>query len=609
MQREEPATGTAPRAGVPGSVASTIGALAVVAMMWFGTAPNSLALLPAEPPLAALAVLVSLLVLGTWVVRRAPASTWVWAGVVGAAMAAADIMGVGLYRFDALWTPLWTQFGWWAAIHTLGVWWIGAVVVAGLIVVLDRPPSASSGERGRRSLTEARGERGLRAALASGEPRRQWRAAALVVVLLIVVELPYLVVYWPGIMSSDTMRSYAYARGLNRWDSYEPVGHSILIAITQWLGPALGLGDTGGVALGVAFQLLTSTAAFAFMLTRMAVWGVGPRLWRASLAWLAVLPVFGYFDVTLLKDTAFSAGVVVFLTAVGELSFGGRGRPRWPWFVLAVSGAWMIGMRNNGIYALALGVPALLLVLRRERRRLLMLMGVLAAAYALYVGPLYAALHVAPGRDVEMFSIPIQQLARVDKYDAADLSPADRSFLISVFAGAAPEALGGHYVPQLSDPMKLQALKAWNQHTTLQFLTGWLRVVADHPGTAIEATLANTMGAWDPAGVSYDGLPSSANDVRGIHLNIPTLSWPAGSLPKTVDAATRPTHEYFSGPREDGYLAVPVLGLLMSPGATCWGWIIALVLVVRRRSAPALALFLPAAALGLTVMAGPVSGG
>ncbi|HET9128566.1 MAG TPA: hypothetical protein VFN73_10840, partial [Propionibacteriaceae bacterium] len=47
----------------------------------------------------------------------------------------------------------------------------------------------------------------------------------------------------------------------------------------------------------------------------------------------------------------------------------------------------------------------------------------------------------------------------------------------------------------------------------------------------------------------------------------------------------------------------------MSPGATCWGWIIALVLVVRRRSAPALALFLPAAALGLTVMAGPVSGG
>ena len=119
-------------------------------------------------------------------------------------------------------------------------------------------------------------------------------------------------------------------------------------------------------------------------------------------------------------------------------------------------------------------------------------------------------------------------------------------------------------------------------------------------------------GYWDPEGPSYDGMSrwSSNNaDHRRIHLAIP------GGEPKTGLAAAIessgffPTRTYGRGLHDDGYRAIPVLGLAMSPGWVCWSWLIAALLVIRRRDRKALAVFIPAAALLLSFLAGPVSGG
>ncbi len=589
---------------------SAAGALAVTFAVSAGPVPRAAALRVGAPSVLTVVVFVVLAVAAGWVIRRTPGRLWRWAVPVGVVFATAELMGEGLTHFDSLVHPLLTADLAWSVIHWLAIAWAASLGTALLLAVTDRrpgtpgeavePPPASGRRWGPARLVEA---------LRSSDRRRRTGGFLVVTGLIAVAELPYVIFWWPGIVFFDTFRSYSYARGTSPWETYEPVGHSILIDVMQWLGTALGLGDAGGVAIGSLGQLLTGAAAFAFMFTRLAVWGLHRRVWTALLAWVMVLPVFGLLAMQVVKDPPFSTGMLVFLTCVGELAFGPAARRRWVWVTLALSGLFVIGTRNNGIHTLVLAIPLLILVLRPLWKRLLVLLGVLLAGYALYVGPVYWLLNVRPGPPAEAFSVPIQQLARIAKYDNAHLSPSDRRIISSVFDGMAPAALGKHYVPGLADPMKLTAARAWSDHTTTQFLSDWATVVSHHPGTAIEATLANTVGYWSPTGTSYDGfITRSFNDIRGIHLDIPSGKPAAGSAHAVVDSWF-PTLDYWSGLQDNGYLAVPLLGLAMSPGPMTWLWLFALLVVVRRRDVRALAVFLPAATLMLTVVAGPVSGG
>ena len=70
-----------------------------------------------------------------------------------------------------------------------------------------------------------------------------------------------------------------------------------------------------------------------------------------------------------------------------------------------------------------------------------------------------------------------------------------------------------------------------------------------------------------------------------------------------------PAHTYAPGLQNNGYLAIPVLGLAMSPAPVCWVWFVCGLLVLRRRTRTAIAVFVPVGVVLLTFLAGPVSGG
>ena len=562
---------------------------------------------------SAVIVFVGLTAGGWWTLRTASASAWRWAAGIGVVMTTAQLAGMSLRRFESVVGQLHAESYAWVAVQWLGIGWMITCAVAALIQALDgrhrQPsPNAAAGEGRRRPFVR------LVAALRAADPARRRQGLLLVMGTLVLARVPYLIVYWPGILHFDTLRSYSYARGTHPWQSYEPVGHSLLVGVMQWSGSALGWGDPGGVAVGSITLILASSAAFTFMLSRMAVWGLHPGIWAGALGWLALLPVFGYFSIGLVKDVPFSIAMVVFLTCIGELVFGGPdgARKLWPWVTLTVAGILALLLRNNGFHVMALTLPLLLLTLRHLWRRILVVGAALGLAYGIYVGPVYAMFNVLPGPAEESYSVPLQQLGRIVKYHWADLPTADQEFLTRTFAAVPPQVLAEGYVPYLADPLKLTARRAWGGHDTTAFVAGWARIAARYPGTAIEATLANTVGYWDPGAPSYDGITRwSANQApgRGIYLDIPAGVPTTGVAAQIELSGIMPTKTYRVGLYDDGYRAIPVLGLAMSPAPVCWLWLICALLVVRRRDWTALAVFVPAGALLLTFLAGPVSGG
>lgn len=598
--------------GARSRVVAVLGALAAVLAIYSGAEPGPLLASFRGSSVSAIVVFAALAACGMWVLRRASASAWRWATVIGVVATSAQVVGMSLRLYDGLVYELLAPGNVaWVVVHWLGTVWLVTAALAALIAALD-----AYGARGAPSAAPESGRPGvlsrLIGSLTSSDVARRRRGILIVSGILVVARVPYLLVYWPGIVFFDTFRSLAYGRGTSPWETYEPVGHSIRIVATDWLGTTLGLGDTGVIAIASLTQIILGSAAFTFLLVRIAVWGVHRALWAAAFAWLALHPIFGVFSVSVVKDVPFSIAMLVFLVAVGELSLGdpaARGR-RWPWVTLVLAAIAVVVTRNNGIYVAVLSLLLLAIVLRTQWKPILGVLGGVMAAYALYVGPVYTVLDVQPGPKEEAYSVPIQQLGRIAKYESASLDATDRAFMTRVF-GESPEELGTHYVPELTDPMKLKTRDAWDAGlSTTDFVAGWARIVLKNPVTTLEATLANTMGYWDPQGASYDGLSRwSDNDIRDVRLDIPSGEPTSGIAAVIEDSGVIPTRDYLTGTQEDGYRVIPLLGLVMSPGFVVWSWVIACLLVVRTRRRAALAVFLPAGVLLLSFLAGPVSGG
>ncbi|MDN3309923.1 DUF6020 family protein [Microbacterium oryzae] len=575
------------------------GAFVATLALCAGTAPGSLSEVLDGGGLVALAAFAALAAGGWWAIGWLPREIWRWAAPLGAVIAIAELAGLSLLREEA---DLWLlRPSGWSVVHILGTAYVAAVGLAIVLHLADRNP-----DRGRPSPAAGVFTR-FPASLARPRP---WRSLAILWALIVLCRLPYLLAWWPGLIFFDTYRSLSYARGLGPWESYEPVGHSLVIAAWNGVWQLLGLGDAAALALAASVQVLTSSAAFAFLLWRIAVWGVGPRTWWALWAWVALLPVLGMAAITVVKDIPFMSAFVVFLVGIVEVSRAVRRGDRawWPWGLVLAAGVATMVLRNNGVHVVLLGVALLVIPFRHQWKRVLALLAGCVVAYALYAFPLSAALGVQPGPKTEAWSVPLQQIARIAHDHHDEMSAEDRAFVDSIFTEWSVDDVGDHYIPGFADPIKLDARTAWESRTTGEFLAGWARLVTTYPGSAVTATLANTVGYWAPGAPSYDGVvQGSWNEVRGIRLDIPfTRSGADGEVdPPGGIAALVERH----GLLDEGYRAIPVVGLTLSPGVITWIWIVALVVLWRRRAGVEAAFALPAAALMATFLAGPVSGG
>ncbi len=540
-------------------------------------------------------VMACLIVAGDRLLRAVPARTWAWAGPIGLAVGMAELAGTSLQSSPADLSALSLHQSAssiaWSVCHLLGVAYGAACLVAWIFLCLDRKSDGTSSADGWVA--------GGLLAKVRAHPLPGWAALA---GLLLLTRVPYLVLLWPGILPFDSVRAVAYLRN-GVWDQLDPIGHSLLVAALFRLGHELGWGDAGGLAIGAVAQMVTTSAALAFLLTRMAVWRVESWIWMASLAWVTLVPAFGVYSVTVLKDVPFTSAFVILATCLAELAFGRTASTAhwWPWAAMAAAGVALVVMRNNGQYVLVPTLLAVAVVFHRWWRQVVAVATSWVIAFGLYTHVLIPAMPTVPTRASETWSIPLQQVARIAKVHGRELDPDERAYVRMVWPKWTVADIGHEYRPGISDPVKDKAASGIREMGTVPFLRGWIVLVTDYPGTAITATLAATVGYWAPASSPWPGhgvrLDSHA-EARGVHLDIPA-GRPEGGLRGALDRG---------GVLDRGLLRVPAIGLVASPAVIVWMWIIATVAVVRRRDWVRLVAFVPAAFLLATVLAGPVSG-
>lgn len=331
---------------------------------------------------------------------------------------------------------------------------------------------------------------------APGKTPRGMNAAC--TVLLFLCWLPALLSIFPGAFSYDAFDEWEQVKN---WmlTSHHPVAHVLLLGgLTEGLFRLTGSYNLGIAAYSV-LQMLILAGAFAAVIDFMREYGI-PRAWRViAVIFYAVSPVAQLFSICATKDVLFTAAELVFFLYVIRFSVDRElpgNRKRMVRF--GISALCTMILRNNGLYIVLLTLLVLAMVcgknLLKYKRNLITFFLVIFVPYLLYTGPVYKMWNVTPGGVEEMLSVPLQQMARVYRYDYDSLDGEELELLYRFVERDALE----QYRPTVSDFVKQGFHREEFEEDKAGFIRLWVRLGIGHPLTYINSFLINTVDAWYP---------------------------------------------------------------------------------------------------------------
>ncbi|WP_188754912.1 DUF6020 family protein [Microbacterium album] len=309
--------------------------------------------------------------------------------------------------------------------------------------------------------------------------------------------VPYLLLYWPGVVLPDSFASIGPMLGERPLENHHPLAFTLFVGVFLHAGAFLGLSVTSSIALFSLTQMAIMATALGYAclwLTRRTHATVVTA--SAVAAFFAFTPVFAIYAINVQKDPLFAVAIMLLCLLLSDAAATNDGL-RNPWTIarLALLAAWVSLWRNGGTVIVAACAVLLIFVWRRKAARAVL--SVLAALLAVTIAVSAAeASGVTPAPQAEKLAVPLQQVARA-MYTDGEISEDQAAVL--------EEVLPVERWRELYTPARVDAIK-WapdfddeylDAHTG-RFLSVWLAMAPTNLGAYVEAWMLETFGFWAP---------------------------------------------------------------------------------------------------------------
>ena len=313
--------------------------------------------------------------------------------------------------------------------------------------------------------------------------------------ILTVCWIPIWIIYFPGIVPDDATISIAMVLGEMPWDNHFPVFYSLIVGLCLKIGD-LFLDYNAGVALYSFLQL----GSMALILGRMLEWmrskGVHKILVYFGLAYFGAVPFFGNYAIVMWKDPWF-CGVMLLL---GMFLYDHVVEDRNSFLQKKNLGIYsgmsilMSLLRNNGVYIVILTSLCLVVLYRKEIKKVAAVSVCTVALIYFVTGPVYMAVFSAENLFVESVGIPLQQMARVVE-ENGKIGEEEEEFLDNLMP---MEKYLEYYNPYLVDPIKWapEFNTDYLNANKEEFFKTWFSLLKSNFGIYVEQYLMGTYGFW-----------------------------------------------------------------------------------------------------------------
>ena len=407
--------------------------------------------------------------------------------------------------------------------------------------------------------------------------------------LIFLAWLPYFLRYYPGIVTSDSYSQIEQMIGKIQLQNHHPITHTAIIGIFVNIGLAL----TNDINFGIALYSIASMVIMAIFNTCVLMYlrkkQVPQFLQIILLLYYMFYPVNAMYSITMWKDILFSGIIPIFIILNIELIFNTQNylEKKRNILLYVLIAVFTILLKHNGLYVVILTLPFVFIVLRKYWKKILPMFLSIIVIYELTNILFYNVLNIEKGSVIEALSIPVQQIARVEKNHRTQLDEETKNSIDKFFK---VENIGDLYNPILSDPVKWNMNENYFKDNKIEFLQLWFKLVFKYPKDCIESFLSNSYGYYYPE--AFSGVVSRAT--MDHNLGIQQQPKIKGQLVEKLDSLTE---------NRD----IPVVSMMFSIGFAFWLMITCLGYKIYKKQYKYILIYIPVIVLWLTCVASPVN--
>ena len=311
---------------------------------------------------------------------------------------------------------------------------------------------------------------------------------------------PYILIFWPGSVPYDGFRQLNMFAGNQGFTSKHPWELSLVMGALMTIGDVIS--DNWGIFMVIGVFALIYAICYATVCYKLKVWGTPRGFHLGCIAFFSLVPVFGAYAQTIIKDGIFSALFALFMVLYVECCIPALRQKtgqslRQLLTVLLLVGFGMCITRNNGIY---LVLPAFILLFfffgKRQQLYVLALVLLVTGGYMGLQKEVMPRLYIKSFPSRIFFSIPMQQTARYLREYPDEVTKEEAEAIDGIMEY---DKIADLYNPELSDPVKATYRGG---HITMakmkRYFNAWFSMFLRHPGVYIEATLHNSYGYYYP---------------------------------------------------------------------------------------------------------------
>lgn len=402
----------------------------------------------------------------------------------------------------------------------------------------------------------------------------------------------YYVAFYPAVLSPDPSNQIKqffnvktkyvnYSVQINpnvNITNHHPVFHTMLLGSCIKLGRLI-LNDNFGLFIYTFMQGLFLAITLAYTVNFLKKRKVQNKFLIPLIFIYSLVPSFPFYAINTNKDVYYTTLIILLIMFIINFIEKYKNtkislKSIILFFILSI---FICLFRNNGVFLIILLVPFLCIFSKKNIKKLLGVTIIIFSLYLSYSKILLPKLGITGTSIREALSIPFQQTARFIKYHEDSLSKNDKKNISKVLDY---EAIKKNYNPVLSDPVK----NTFNKYATKKDLTNyfktWFKGLISYPFTYIDATLNNIYGFFDPSDIHwyiyfkyYD--PITDNNLVDYHYN-------------NLESLRNFLSSYAYA-----FRAIPILGLIVSPGFNTWLLIVLLVYLIKNKKYDYLVILLP----------------
>ena len=442
----------------------------------------------------------------------------------------------------------------------------------------------------------------------AGQQIRQVPAGRMTFLYAGIIFFCYLIVFlgvYPGFFVYDAQDELMQVI-TRSFSTHHPLFHVLLMGGTVQLIHKLTGSYNAGIACYTLLQMAALSLIFGYGIRKLKEEGMGRRGGILLLAYFGGFPTIVMFSLCSAKDGLFTGMVLLMVLMLCAFFRDPAGffQKKGHCACLFLSSCLMMLLRNNGFYAFFVFVVLLaLLFLKAEwkpyRKKMLLLCAGAMLAFLVVNKGFALVLHADDSENQEILTVPIQQLARVYSMEGDTLTEQQKETLFEIL----PEEALKRYNPKVSDPVKVDFDNEAYEADKGKYRRLWSDLFREHPFGYLNAWFMTSYGFWYPGAVIdvYKGNTVFTFTYEGSSYFGYEVEEPGErkSLIPVVDRAYR----FLS--LDERAQEIPLLSLVLSPGAMFFLWTIVLCFFWYTGQDRKLWPFLFPGLLFLTVLLGP----